>query len=251
MRTTNEDEVQHEPILLDLSFESSNDDNDEANDIEIGIAPTTSKTTDECDSVNVIISEVKTRNKFVWRIDCEWDSLDEALNFLEKQGFTCYDFSDLKCGLKFYYRCKQIPRSRKIWCAQRYTLFLPSDNGKVQILVNQHEHNHEQLLEGCVRPLSDEMKEIITDLFKTGTTKIADVLRHIDYARTKRNLFKSEKDPEKRQIEYLLRKFRDAEAPKMINVGDMINWLENHAQFPSDVNEAFVIGSQTSSFDKE
>lgn len=115
MRTTNEDEVQHEPILLDLSFESSNDDKDNDIDIDIEIAPTTAKTTDECDSVNVIIPDGKTRNKFEWRIDSEWDILDEALNFLDKQGFTCYDFSDLKCGLKFYFRCKQIPRARKTW----------------------------------------------------------------------------------------------------------------------------------------
>lgn len=37
----------------------------------------------------------------------------------------------------------------------------------------------------------------------------------------------------------------------MINLGDMVEWLEKYREFPSDVNCAFVIGSETSSFDEE
>lgn len=160
---------------MDLSFESNNGDKVNDNNIEVEIAQT--KTTDESDTVNIVSDVKQKRNKFNWRILSEHDSLDDALNFLEEERFVCYDYSNLKCGLKFYLRFKEIPKERKTWCAQRYTLFLPSNNTKTQILVNQYEHDHEKLLEGCVRPPSDEMKEFITDLFKSGTTKIADVIR--------------------------------------------------------------------------
>lgn len=252
MRTTNEDEVQSEPILLDLSFESNHDGKDNDNGIEVEIAPSTSKATDESDTVNVVVDTVKTRNKFVWRIHSDhWENLDDVLDYLEKLGFVCYDFSDLKKGLKFYFRCKLIPRSRKIWCSLRYTVYLPSNNTKIKLLVNQYEHNHDKLLAGCRRPPSDEMKAFIYDLFKCGTTGISEVQRHINHARTERNIFQSEQNPKDRQIQYLLNKFRDAEAPSMINLGHMVEWLEKHQNFPVDGNEAFVIGSEISSIDEE
>lgn len=233
---------------MDLSFESSNGQNSD-NDIEIETMPTHNKA-NESDTVNVVVHEKK-RNKFQWGVDSEWEFLDEALDFLEKQGFVWCDSSDLKCGQKFYFRCKTIPKERKIWCGRRHILFLPSATVKIQIMVNQHEHDHDKLLEGCVRPTSDEMKEFIVDVFRSGTTKIADVTRNIDYARTKHNIFTSEANPGSRQIEYMLRKYRDAETPTMINLGDMIEWLQKHQDFPKDVNEAFVVDSETSLFGEQ
>lgn len=234
---------------MDLSFESNNDDITNDDNIEVQIAQTIS--TGENATVNVVSEGKKVRNTFNWRILSEYDKLDDALDFLERENFVCYDCSDLKSGQKFYFRCKKIPKERKVWCAQRYTLFLPSNNTKSQILTNQYQHDHEKLLEGCKVPPSDEMKEFITDLFKTGTTKIADVIRHTDYARSKHNLFTSEANPGKRQIEYMLKKFRDAEAPATINLGDMIEWLDKHREYPSDENCAFVIGSESSSLGED
>lgn len=193
----------------------------------------------------------KKRNKFQWTIDSEWDDLDKALDFLENEGFVNYDFSDLKCGLKFYFRCKLVPKQRKEWCGKRYTLYLPSNNKQILILRNENDHDHDKVLEGTVRPPSDEIEEFIIDLFKCGTTKVGDVIGHLDYAREKKGIFKSEKNPGKRQIEYLLKKFRKTEVPPIIKLGDMIKWCEQNSKLPSDVNEGFVIGSKFSSFDDD
>lgn len=240
-----------EPILMDISFESEltgNDNGDNENGFTGDDAEILSACEDESDKVELITCPtVKTRNKFDWKIESEWKSLDEALDFLENEGFVCYDYKDLKCGQKFYFRCKLIPKERKIWCASRRTLSLPSDSTKVLILQNQHEHNHEKLLEGVEKPTSDEMIEFIIDLFKCGTTKTPEVIRHINYAREKRNLFANEKNPGKRQIEYQLRKYRNSEAPPMIKLGNMIEWSEQYKEFPTDIDEAFVLNIETSS----
>lgn len=228
---------------MDLSFESEDDtdivkatinenaDHGENNESELNV------------STDI---QPKKRNKYVWKIEQELDRLDEALDILEERGFVCYDYSDLKCGQKFYFRCKLIPKERDQWCGQRYTIYLPSNNLKVQILRNQFEHDHDTLLKGTQRPISDEMLEYINGLFVCGTTKTNEVMAHIDYARSKNGLFKEEETPKKRQIEYLLRKFRSAEIPKMINLGDLTKWCQENSQFPSDINEAFVIAHEVS-----
>lgn len=251
----NLDSAQPEDHLMDLSFEvepengvGENAANINDEDLEVEVV---SAFDNEADSeLNVCTKELK-RNKFKWVIYSEWDSLDEALDFLESEGFVNYDYSDLKSGQKFYFRCKVIPQKRKEWCAKRYTLFMPSTNMKVLILYNQCEHNHDKLLEGSVRPPSDEMIEFITDLFKCGTTKVPDVIRHIDYNRTKHGLFACETTPGRRQVEYMLRKYRDSEAPPMIKVGDIVDWCEQYKEFPSNVDEAFVFGIESSSFEED
>lgn len=45
-------------------------------------------------------------------------------------------------------------------------------------------------------------------------------------------------------------KFRKTEAPPMIKLGDMIEWCNLNNQFPLDVDNAFVIGSEFSTFDE-
>lgn len=116
---------------------------------------------------------------------------------------------------------------------KRYTLFLPSDKVEIQLLTNGFEHGHEKLLEGCIPPPSDEIKEFITGLFKCGTTKIADVVRHINYERDTKGLFKTESNPKDRQIEYMLRKFRDSQTPRMVKLGDLMAWCDNNKEVPS------------------
>lgn len=243
------DDAQNQPILEDFSFSSEGASaNEEDNDIPIETAAV--EDNDEI-TVNSGGTAKKQRNKFVWSIDSEWEDLDKALDFLEEQGFVNYDCSDLKCGLKFYFRCKLVPKNRKQWCGRRYTLYLPSNSKQILILRNEFDHDHDKLLEGTDRPPSDEKEEFIIDLFKCGTTKVNDIIRHLDYAREKKGLFGSEENPGKRQIEYMLKKFRNAQAPPMIKLGDMKKWCDQNDDFPSDVDEGFVIGSHFSSFDDD
>lgn len=233
---------------MDFSFD--NDDvNDDVN--EIGIELATSQNEDDIEMViNTDENTQKKRNKFQWSIDSEWDDLDKAIDHIENEGFINYDHSDLKCGLKFYFRCKLVPKKHKQWCSKRYTLFLPSNSTKIKILRNEHDHDHDKVLEGTVRPPSQEIIEYITDLFKCGVKSVGDILQRIDFVREKNGLFKSEKNPKKRQIEYMLKKFKNSETPVVIKLGDMIEWSNANDIFPSDIDNAFVIGSEFSDYDQ-
>lgn len=207
--------------MMELSFESDDDDNGDGakkkDDVEIEIAS-------QPENVESICSDKppKKRNKHIWHIERETDDVDGAIDFLDESGFVCYDYKNLKIGQKFYFRCRSIPKERRQWCAIRYTLFFPSNSLKVQILKNQHDHDHDALLEGMERPISSEMVQYIKGLFECGTEKIDEIIAHIDYARNKHGLFQNEPTPKKRKIEYLVGKFRSAEAPSMLKLGDLI-----------------------------
>lgn len=110
--------------LLELSFEE---------EIEEISTPPVFCIPNENDTNISVITTNKKRNKFVWDILKECVELTEALDYLESDGFVRYDDTDLKCGQKYYFRCKLIPKERKTWCSKRLTLFLPSDNLKVII----------------------------------------------------------------------------------------------------------------------
>lgn len=225
--------------MMNLSFESDNDGDGAKtkDDVEIEIAS-------QQENVESIHSDKpqKERNKHIWHIERETDDVDGAIDFLDESGFVCYDYKDLKIGQKFYFRCRSIPKEREQWCAIRYTLFFPSNSLKVQILKNQHDHDHDALLEGTTRPISEEMALYVKGLFECGTTKTKEIIAHIDYARNKNGLFQKEPTPGKRQIEYLIRKFRSAEAPSMLKLGDLIEWCNKYSQLPSDVNRSTELG---------
>lgn len=230
---------------MELSFESDDDDNGDGakkkDDVEIEIAS-------QPENVESIRSDKppKKRKKHIWHIERETDDVDGAIEFLDESGFVCHDYKNLKIGQKFYFRCRSMTKERDQWCAIRYTLFFPSNSLKVQILKNQHDHDHDALLEGTARPISYEMAQYVKGLFECGTEKTSAIIAHIDYARKNNGLFQKEPTPGKRQIEYLIRKFRSAEAPSLLNLGDLIEWCNKYSQLPSDVNEAFVISQETS-----
>lgn len=167
-------------ILPDLSFENSDDndgnsDNEENHDnVEVLLASS------GCgESIIKTSNEKKKRNKFSWVTQKVTKDLDEAVGSIIAEGFKLYDDHDLKCGQKIYFRCGKIPKSRKTWCNKRYTVFLPSHNDDVEILWNRHECNHNELLKGKKRPVSDEMTTFIHDFYEKGSTTPSAVLAHI------------------------------------------------------------------------
>lgn len=179
--------------------------------------------------------------------EAEWDSLEQVEEFLESEGFVLFDDKDLKMGQKFYFRCGKIPKDRKreAWCAPQYIIFLPADSNKIILQFNGCEHSHNALLSTYkLRPVSNEMKAFITDLFDSGVTKASAINKLLDKARQKEKLFEGVPNPTSRQITYLLAKFRNEGNKPVINMGDLIQWCDERMAFPSNPDDAFVLGHQ-------
>lgn len=187
----------------------------------------------------------KSRNKYKWITHSKWNDLDDALDFLESEGFVCYDDSDLIIGQKFYFRCKRTPKSLKPYCASRYTLFLPAMNNEIILLHTDNEHNH-HLIAGEKRMMSDEMIDFTNQLFEKQVTRYDQIIQFLDEERTKSNIFENEPNPQPRQIEYRLKLFRNADIKPVINLGDLMKWCGENSAYPSNPNEAFVVAYECS-----
>lgn len=229
-------------MLPELSFESTTNNDDDVD--VIVMAPNKGV---ENINIDKISDEKKKRNKFSWVKVKVTKDLDEAIDSINDEGFKLYDDNDLKCGQKFYFRCGKIPKSRKTWCDRRYNIFLPANNDEVEVLCNGLEHNHNELLKGKNRPVSDEMTTFIHDYYKNGSTNSSAVLAYIRLAREKFNLFTDELDPSQRQLEYVHKKYITKQVKPMIKVGDLMHWCEENSEFPADPNEAFVLAHESCS----
>lgn len=209
------DEARDDNNNESLIFESQGEEEN------IPIPPTQSSTADAT-KIDNTGNKIK-RNKFKWKIHSTYNSLEEVEEFLESEGFVIYTDRDLKCGQKFYYRCMHVPKDRKReeWCARRYVLFF-----------------------GKKRHISNEMRDFIEVLYRKETKKPSSVLFHIDAARNEQKIFTDEPNPTKRQLEYELKKFNLNDVGKMISLGDMMKWCEGKSNFPTNVDEAFVLAQE-------
>lgn len=208
--------------------------------------------TDGAETKKIPIESKKQRNKFEWTEDKKFTTLKEAEDYLISQEFVFFDVKNLISGQKFYYRCSKIPKDRKRceWCNKRFIIFLPSDSTENIVQCNGQEHNHEELLLGKRKKISNEMKEFIRDLFEKDVCKPNAILTHIDSAREKHGLFQSEENPGTRQIEYLVAKFRQGDSEPVVNLGDLMKWCQSNAIVPTNDDEPFVLSHAISTNEK-
>lgn len=96
-------------------------------------------------------------------------------------------------------------------------------------------------MSGVGKPPSEEMNEFLFSLFAKGTVKTANVQNYIDAERSENNKFEFEATPDRRQIEYCLRKYRSSQIQPMIKLGDLMQYCIENSNFPAD-DKAFVVG---------
>lgn len=116
---------------------------------------------------------------------------------------------------------------------------------------NGHQHDHDKLMEGRKRMLSDEMIAYIDQLFEKDVTRYDPIIKFIEEERTKNKVFIGEPNPERRQIEYRLKLYRNSEIKPIINLGDLMKWCNDNESFPNNDNDAFVLGHECSSISQE
>lgn len=118
------------------------------------------------------IREDPQKKKHEWITEAIYNDLEEAIEHLEEKGFILHVEHDLKCGQKFHFRCKCVPKLQKPWCNRQHILFCPSN--KLDTYIIQHnnlDHNCHELMADKKKKLSDEMKEYTFELFNSGVEK--------------------------------------------------------------------------------
>lgn len=198
--------------FIDLSFETETLNSDLEEE----------QTSEKSQSSMPVNIAKKRRNKFSWSTHSKWDNLDDALEFLESEGLVYYDDSDLIMGQKFYFRCKRTPKSVKPYCALRYTILLPAESNDIVLLTNDNEHNHNELMAGKKRMMSEEMIAYTNQLFEKGVSRYDQIIKFIEQERVNHNIFVNEPNPHPRQIEYRLKLFRNVDIKPVINIGDLM-----------------------------
>lgn len=192
------------------------------------------------------VTAKKERRKHVWKTEAFYDDLDEAADHITSEGFVLHNNLDLKIGQKFHYRCKNVPSDKKPWCNRQYILFSPSDRLGWLVQHNNMEHNCHELMRGVKKRMSEEMQNYIFGLFEKGTQRISSVLAHVLDEIKKNDEFSAEEMPKKRQIEYLLQKYRNSKVKPLFQLGDLIDWCDVHSSFPKNNDEVFVLAHECS-----
>lgn len=94
------------------------------------------------------------------------------------------------------------------------------------------------------------MTSFIHEYYKEGSTTPASVLAHLRLTREKFKLFVDEPDPDRRQLEYIHKKYITKHVKPMINVGDLMQWCGEHSKLPTVPNEAFVLSHESCSIEE-
>lgn len=90
------------------------------------------------------------------------------------------------------------------------------------------------------------MITFVEELFEKDVTKYSQIISFIKEERKKHNIFLDEPNPDLRQIEYRLRKYRNAEVKPIINLGDLMEWCNVNAAYPENDDDAFVLAYESS-----
>lgn len=187
-------------------------------------------------------SKKMSRKRVIWSPLCAFDSYTEARDFLDKAGYKKHDTKRTKTGSKSFWRCGAIKQRSKEKCASKRMIFQEYSQNGYQIFGSNTDHTCDKIPEiHHAKLISDEMGKIIMSCAgKRMTTKM--IVKHINELRESLGVFLNEKTPSESQIVYIIRKNKQIKAPKMLFLGQLIEWCEKNIEVPEDIDTPFVIG---------
>lgn len=100
------------------------------------------------------------------------------------------------------------------------------------------------------KSVSKEMKKLIVEC-STNRMTAKHIINHIESLKENHDLFVDEAVPNATQIYYILRAHKEQHNPKMVYLGQLMEWCESHSATPEDIDEPFVIGFQSLESDIE
>lgn len=242
--------VQVFDISSHSSIDSENDINNNSNfetnhsfDIESESESEKNKIMEE-NSVQSTQTDVttKTRKTNNWLSVAKFNTYIEAHEYLQKEGFRHHGYKDGKDGRKTNYHCNKIKQCAKKQCEAKRRIFECASTTDFEIQEADCAHT-------CMSnpdsdhsiKISEEMKNMVIEC-STNRMTAKNTIKHIESLKSVHKLFPKENVPNESQIYYILRSHKNANAPKMLYLGQLIEWCEAHSEPPEDIDEPFVIG---------
>lgn len=194
----------------------------------------------------VVANEAKppkvTRKRFDWIKVRECDTFKEAHESLVAEGFKKHQDKQVKDGKKSFYRCAAIKQRSKQQCENKRLIFQDSSKVSFEIFKTECDHTCEKVPKTeKVRTFSKEMKELIVSLHKKRM-RPKRIIEHINDLRDKNSLFVNEDSPSIPQVYYIVRAHQGLVSPKILYLGQLIEWCEQNSDVPDDEDKPFVIG---------
>lgn len=118
---------------------------------------------------------------------------------------------------------------------------MPANSNKIILQYNANEHDHHELMKDKKTMLSEQMIEYLNSLFEKGVFGYDPIIKFLEEHRTNHGIFLNEPNPEFRQVEYRLSKWRNTNIKPMIKLGDLMEWCNANSAYPTDDNEAFIL----------
>lgn len=212
--------------VLDISIESGSDDGDQVSNVP---------------------QDKKKRKQVIYTKIATFGSMTEAHESLIEEGFKKHEKKDVKAGRKTYYRCGNIKQKSKHQCEAKRMIF--EDNTTIDFDVYQSDTDHtcDSIdLNEKVKSISNEMKRMIIECHELRMSPKY-IIIHINKLRENDGLFSNEVTPTAQQMHYIIRAHKEKSNPKMVFLGQLIDWCEKNEAVPDDEDTPFVIGFEHSS----
>lgn len=230
----------------DINLVSSSQNDENGNILALGISIENSVNETTINGTTAQPDSKATRRRVKWIPRCNFDTYTEAKDFLVGENFKRYDSKQCGKGNKTFWRCGRIKQRSKEQCEAKRMIF--QDNCKMgfEMFVANTEHTCDKI--GAIhhtKSISNEMKDVIISCAANRMTTKS-IVKHFDELREKLNVFKNEKTPSESQIAYIVRKHKQTKTPKMLFLGELIEWCEKNTEVPEDIDTPFVIGFEHS-----
>lgn len=194
--------------------------------------------------------EKKTKAKANYVEETRCKTYDEAKAYVESLNFGRTDGKVVKGGRNHFWRCKAAVKRGATKCPKTMKIFESDTNGEAIIYASDASHNHTAISDkDKSKKMSPNMQNFIVSQRKKNMTA-KNIIKSIDEMKAQHSMFEGEATPNAKQIYYVAERQATAETPRIISVGDLVQWCKNNASIPIDEDTAYVIGYEHSNEDE-
>lgn len=196
------------------------------------------------------VQEATQRKTFPWTPVEIFHTYAEAQDSLIAEKFTKHGSKSGLKNTKTNYRCGKVKQKSKVQCDAKRRIVQNLSTTDFVVESNGLPHTC-GTIDACnlAKSISKEMKEMIVNCAQNHMTPKY-IISHIDTLRTTNGLFLNEETPNIASIYYILKVAQMEKTPKILYLGELIEWAEMNMDAPDELDKPFVIGMDHSDEDE-